>query len=111
MKIITCLDPNGYKRRYIIRDSDPEDQAAELGIPADPPDLKGLDWSGVEALGVDVDELKRKLHNHLVTFGLITWRDVQRSQNGVTQAIMAVGHDRRLLGLLKRQLIMLYKTG
>ena len=84
-----------------------------FALPADVPDMGRMDWQLVEdALPqVSIPDLKRDLHNRLTQMSLITWCDVQRSQNGVTQAIMAVGRDRRLLTLLKRQLIMLYKTG
>lgn len=106
MRIVTWTDERGYYRRSIIRNSDPDDKAPEIGIPSDPPDLDCLNW---DAIDVDVPEFKRKLHNRLVTLGLITWKDVQYSQNGLTAAIMVVGRDRKILIALKCQLVALYR--
>jgi hypothetical protein len=55
-----------------------------------PPDLRGLDWAAIV----------RELHNLLVDRGLITWKDVQVSQNGINSALMTV---------LKNKIINLYK--
>lgn len=111
MKLVTHTDPDGYYRRYFIRDSDFDIDAPNIGIPNDPPDLERLNWDtiAVQFPDLDVPEFKRNLHNRLSQFGLITWADVQRSQNGVTSAIMAVGRDRQILDAVKRPLILLYK--
>jgi hypothetical protein len=109
MKVITWTDECGYCHRSLIRDDDPDDKAAEIGVPADPPDLDRLNWDELYLMGIDVAEFKRKLHNRLVRSGLITWADVQYSQNGLTTAIMAVGRDRKILAALKRQLVTLYR--
>ena len=111
MKAVTWTDDSGYLRRALIRDGDSDDKAAEIGLPCDIPDLDSLDWTPLELRGVDVPEFKRDLHNHLTRLGLITWADVQHSQNGVTRAIMATGRSREILAVLKRPLILLYKTG
>jgi hypothetical protein len=55
-----------------------------------PPDLRSLDWQTIV----------KELHNLLVERGLITWRDVQISQNGVNAVITTV---------LKKKIIDLYK--
>ena len=111
MRLVIWTDQNGYKHRSLIRNSDPNDKAPEIGIPMDPPDLDKLNWEPVlkVAPDLDLDEFKRKLHNRLVQMSLITWKDVQRSQSGLTSAIMAVGRDRKILEALKRQLVMLYR--
>lgn len=110
MKLITWTDDTGYAHRSLIRDCDYAADAPKIGIPNDPPDLDLLDWAAIVLPDdLDPDEFKRNLHNRLVKFGLITWTDVQRSQNGVTSAIMAVGRDRNILRAVKRPLIMLYK--
>jgi hypothetical protein len=89
MKIVPWTDSDGKKHQSLIREGDP-DSMAETGIPNDPPDLNQLDWN----------EIERELHNRLIEAGLITWRDVQRSQNGLTGIVRAV--------VLKR-IIQLYK--
>jgi hypothetical protein len=108
MRAVIWTDENGYLHRSLIRDDDQDYRAAEVGIPTEPPDVCLLDYSGLE---IDVDEFQKALHNQLVRLGLITWKDVQRSQNGVTRAIMAAGKDRKILLVLKRQLVTLYKLG
>jgi len=111
MRSVTWTDTAGYTRRSLIRNSDPDDLAPEIGIPADPPDLDLLDWAAVTAQFPDLDlvEFKRKLHNRLVQTGLITWKDVQRSQNGLSSAVMFAGRNRELLAVIKRPLVALYR--
>jgi hypothetical protein len=89
MKSVIWTDEEGYRRRSLLRDVDP-DHLAPQGIPADVPDLSHLDW----------DDIQRELHNALVERGLFTWTDVQRAQNGVTSAVTQV---------FKKRLIALYK--
>ena len=107
MRLVTWTDQRGYSHRSLIRNSDPDDRAPEIGIPADPPDLDRLDFTQLPDL--DAPEFKRKLHNRLVQLYLITWQDVQQSQNGLTAAIMSVGRDREIVTALKRQLVALYR--
>lgn len=90
MKKVSWVDKDGYKRVSLIRDSDDEDQASQIGVPIDPPDLRHLDWDG----------LVKDLHNLLVERGLFTWDDVVAAQNGVTSAIVST---------FKRPIIALYK--
>lgn len=112
MRLVTWTDDAGYTRRVFIRNKDFDHEAAEIGVPNDPPNLNKLDWDtiGAQLPDLNVSEFKRGLHNRLSKFGLITWADAQRSQNGITSAIMAVGRDRKILAVVKRPLIMLYKT-
>ena len=91
MRSVGWTDNDGYKHQSLVRDGDP-DSAAETGIPNDPPDLNQLDWN----------EIERELHNRLVEAGLITWVDVQRSQNGLTGIVRAVVH-KRIVQLYKLQ--------
>jgi len=111
MRIVTWTDPAGYTRRSLIRNADPDDKAPEIGIPVDPPDLDLLDWVGISTQFPDLSlaEFKRKLHNRLVQTGLITWKDVQRSQNGLSSAVMFAGRNRELLAVIKRPLVALYR--
>lgn len=90
MKVVEWTDENGYKRRRQLRNKDPNSMR-ESGVPLEPPDLDQLDWATI----------KRDLHNALFDRGLVTWQDVQRSQNGVTTAILAT---------VRRKLIVLYKV-
>ena len=89
MRKIEHIDRHGYKHIRLIRDHDP-DEAAEIGIPLEPPDVGGLDWEGI----------KRDLHNALVDRGLFTWQDVQRAQNALTSVAISV---------LRRRLVLLYR--
>lgn len=79
MRYAFYVDRSGRKRRVMLRDTDP-DSAASRGIPADPPDVSQLDWTGYPA----------KLHNALVDRGLYSWSDVQRSGDSLTGAILDV---------------------
>lgn len=89
MKIIEWTDEKGFKRKRSIKDTDPEELAQD-GLPLEPPDVKRLDW----------DNLIVKLHNNLFDRGLVCWRDVQYSQDGVTSAILAT---------FRREVLALYK--
>lgn len=79
MKIVEWKDKDGYERSRMIKEGDPDELAA-FGKPLEPPDLERLDWN----------ELKRALYHELKARGLYSWQDVQRSQNGVTSAILTV---------------------
>lgn len=89
MRTVIWEDRNGYQRASLIRDGDPDD-AAEHGIPVDPPNLDRISW----------EEVQRDLHNELVRRGLFTHKDVQRQQRGVTASIISV---------LKKRVVDIYK--
>lgn len=79
MKHIIYEDPEGFRRRVIVRDSDTQAEAA-YGIPAGPPDIRLLDW----------ESLLREMNNALTDNNLYTWDDIQRSQSGVMIAASVV---------------------
>lgn len=89
MKLVKWTDKRGYKHLSLLRDDDP-DSMAPHGIRRDPPDINQLDWQ----------QIKKDLHNALVERKLSDWRDVQRSKDGITSAI---------LGVLRRKLSNLYR--
>ena len=76
------------KRRSWVKDSDP-DEMAQYGIPAEVPDLDGVDWEGV----------KNEIRAALEAQGLFSWLDVERSQVGFAPA----------LTIVKRALVRLYR--
>ena len=89
MRHVEWTDGRGYLRRSLVRDGD-ADALAPLGVPQGVPDLSKIDWK----------DFQRDLHNELHRRGLFTWEDVQRSQNGLTGAVLAT---------LRRRLIALYR--
>jgi hypothetical protein len=91
LKLVNWVDENGCKRRSLIRDSDPE-HTANHGIHKDIPNLDELDW----------DRLRRNLHNNLFDNNLFTREDVQKSQNGITNAILAT-FRKEIVYLYRRQ--------
>ena len=78
MRRVIWEDRNGYRHASLIEEGEP-DEAAEYGIPIDPPDINQIDW----------EEVKRKLHNELVRRGLFTYKDVQKAQRGITASIVS----------------------
>lgn len=88
MKTIEWEDKDGYKRRALVRDGDPEDQP-EQGIQQGPPPLDRIDWEGV----------KRGLHNRLMDAGLFTWKDVQ--EKGDLRGIILAEFRQRLIYLYR----------
>ena len=91
MRLVNWTDENGYKRRSLVRDNDP-DTEAESGIRKDIPSLNELDW----------EDMKRTLHNYLFDNGVFTRDDVTRLQNSVTNAITAT-FRRQIINLYRRQ--------
>lgn len=89
MRLVKWTDEAGYNHLSWVKDN-ASDLAAPEGLPADPPDLNGIDWEVV----------KRELHNHLVDRNLIDWAAVCQSENGLNSAILSV---------LKRRLQSLYR--
>ncbi len=89
LRRIIIEDQDGYKHVRLLRDDDPDDMA-EFGVPLDPPDISLIAW----------EEVKRDLHNALVSHGLFTWQDVQRRQSAISTITRT---------LLKRRLVLLYR--
>lgn len=87
-KTIVFTDKDGYLKRSTIMDDDP-DYMAECGIPAGPPDLRGI----------DIDAMLKEMNNILVANGLFNWDDVQRTPGGIQPAV----------NVLKRAIIDLYR--
>jgi len=88
MRYVTYTDDNGYLRRTMIKDDDP-DSMAKYGIPRDPPSIDLL----------DVDGLKRDLHNAMVREGIFSLSDVMKQANGLSP----------LIAVSKRYLFALYE--
>ncbi len=76
MRRVTYTDKFGYKRVSLIRDTDSDDLAPQ-GVPIGPPDLDLVDW----------EEVKRILNNMLVDKNILTYRDIQRQNTGVSQCV------------------------
>lgn len=87
MKRVTYTDKRGYTRVALLRDDDNLD-FPEFGIPIEPPPIEKI-----------IRESAQEIQNEFVKMGLLTWRDVVQSQNGVSNA----------LGLLRRKIIEAYK--
>jgi len=88
MRPVMYSDEQGYLHRALIKDEDP-DSMAEYGIPTDPPSVERL----------DVDGLKRDLHNAMVKGELYTLQDVMRQANGLLP----------LINIFKRHIFALYE--
>ena len=90
MKSVIWEDKHGYKHRSLIYDDDPDD-AGPQGLLTDPPNVRELDWEGVQ----------KDLHNALVEMGAITWKDIQANSLDLRGAIYRA---------LKTRLIELYRA-
>ena len=91
MRLVQWTDEEGYYRLSYVRDEDP-DELATQGVPAGPPDINSLDW----------ESIKREIHNRLVSERLLSWKDVQRSQNAVSN-IVNVEVKRKILVLFRQK--------
>lgn len=89
MRKVVWTDRGGWRRVSWVRDDDPDDMAPQ-GIPAGPPDLSKMDW----------EEVGKKINNALIDRDLLTWKDVQQQQNGVTNVITSV---------LRQEIILQYR--
>ncbi len=92
MRLVTWTDNDGYHRRAYVRESDLDDKAPDLGVPADVPDVSLIDW----------EEVEKDLHNLLSDRNYITWADVQLSQNGISTVAVSV-LSRRIIQLYRQQ--------
>lgn len=90
MRTVIWEDRNGYTRASLVRDGDP-DEAAEAGVPIEPPDLDQINW----------EEVKRDLSNNLVRKGLFTYKDMRNAQNGIRSAVILALH-KKVVDLYKR---------
>ena len=90
MRRVIWEDRNGYTRASLVRDGDP-DEAAEYGVPIEPPDLDEIDW----------EEVKRDLHNNLVRKGLFTYEDMRNAQKGIRSAVILALH-KKVVDLYRR---------
>lgn len=91
MRRVIYTDRRGYKRVALVRDTDP-DEAAAQGLPLGPPNLDELDF----------EEVKKEINDALVRENVLSIRDLPRSPNAVTKAVRdAMVH--RVVALLKQQ--------
>ena len=90
MRTVIWEDRNEYTRASLVRDGDP-DEAAEHGIPIEPPDLDQIEW----------EEVKRDLYNSLVRQGLFTYEDMRDAQNGIRRAVILALH-KKVVDIYKR---------
>jgi hypothetical protein len=90
MRRVIWEDRNGYVRASLIRDGDP-DEAAEHGVPIEPPDLDKIDF----------EEVKRDLYNSLVRQSIFTYEDMRNAQNAIRRAVILALH-KKVVDLYKR---------
>lgn len=76
MKAVTWTDDFGRKRRSLIKDNDGLEMA-RYGVPADPPDVRGLDMETV------FREIEALQYEH----GLFDWRAANKNQAGIQACI------------------------
>jgi hypothetical protein len=91
MKNVVHIDKNGFKRVYTIRDKDP-DSVATQGIPVGPPDIRVLDWN----------EIVKETNNLLVDNGILSYEDLNRNNNGISQVINVTIRT-KIMALYKEQ--------
>ncbi len=89
MKAVTWTDDNGRKRRSLIKDNDGPEMA-RYGIPANPPDIRGIDMEAVFS-GIEAVQYQR---------GLFDWRAVNKDPSGIQACI----------NVFKRELLKLYRS-
>lgn len=88
MKRVIYRDSSGRVVACLLRDTDEEDHP-EIGIPIEPPPIERV-----------IRESAQDVQDELVTRGILTYKDVVASQNGVSAAIRDV---------LLRKIIEAYK--
>jgi len=89
MRNVIKIDSNGYKRRYLVRDQDGDDSAAQ-GIPVGPPDLRR---------DLDMEAICKEINNSLADQGIFTWDEV--GGNPVGLSVICSVFKRHIAGLLK----------
>lgn len=90
MRYVVKEDQRGYKRRYLVRDEDGDDDATK-GIPSGPPDLTDIDF----------ESIKKEINNALADRGLFSWNDINNSQEGLQLICTIV--KRHVAGLFKEE--------
>ena len=93
MNLIEWQDENGLKHLSWLRDQDPPDQAAALGIPHDPPDLSSLGLTAGQ---------EQTLHNLLVEHRLIVWRNATDFKGKLTDVGTVAGLEGEQINRLAR---------
>jgi hypothetical protein len=88
MKTIDWVDEKGRKRRSLVKNSDGI-EAAPLGIPVEPPDIRKLDWEAV------IREIEEAQYNH----GMYSWTQAQQEPGAIQECI----------NIFKRHFIRFYK--
>lgn len=88
MKTIDWVDDRGRKRRSLVKDTDGI-EAAQYGIPVEPPDIRNLDWDAV------IKEIEDKQFEHR----MYDWQQAQQSPAAIQECI----------NVFKRHFIRLYK--
>lgn len=90
MRPVIVVDKRGYKRRYLVRDTDGDEVAAQ-GIPAGPPDMREL----------DLEAICKEINNSLAEQNIFTWEDVNGHPVGLS--LIAAVVKRHVAGLLKEE--------
>lgn len=88
MKKVIWKDVNGNFHCSLLRDTDNESKP-EVGIPLEPPPIERI-----------LCEAGMEVRNQFIAQGLITYKDIVKSQNGVSST---------LLGILTRKIVEAYK--
>ena len=91
MKAIVWTDDKGKRRRSLIKDTDGPEMA-RAGIPADPPDIRSLDWEAI------FQEIEQAQHEG----GLWDWQAAQHNQAGMQACLNTF--KRRFLELYRRKI-------
>ena len=91
MKKVSWIDSSGFKHTSLLRDNDPDSNAAN-GVLVGPPDTRRLDW----------DTVAKELNNALFDNGILTSADLGEKNSQFTGAILSA---------VRRRLIELYRGG
>lgn len=90
MRHVIITDKQGFKSRMLIRDSDGDEAAERIGVPAGPPDVRRIDW----------EQVQREINNLLVENGFFTWDQLMQSPTGLNIVTLPI---RRQLSALYRE--------
>lgn len=98
MRLVAYTDDKGFDRLAWLRERDPDEEAANLGIPHDPPDLDSMNLPEAQT---------KKLHNALVARRLVAWANSTDFKRGLAECAHLAGLDDEQTAQLKR----LYASG